>query len=153
MAAAVVEVQPCQCGAEEDDLGEATPSGSGERCDGVMVAAACEEMDLNVVVGTGAEVMAGVNGLGCLRNWPIAGLANGATGTSVAVAAEGSWDCCAEQEILLLGVTVVVVEAAFVAKLAEAWLWVANLLELTACAAAGEDHYLQDLHQHLAFLP
>lgn len=37
--------QPCHCDAEEGDLGEATPSVSGVRCDEVMAGAASEEMD------------------------------------------------------------------------------------------------------------
>lgn len=103
------------------------------------------------MAGTGAEVTAGVSGLGCLGNWATAGPANGETGTSVAGAAEGSWDCV-EQEILLLGVTVAA-EGAVAGKLAEACPEVVNLWERIASVAAGGDHRLQDLHQHLGVLP
>lgn len=149
-AAAAVEVgaQPCQRGAEEDVRGEETLSESGGRCDGAMVGAASEGMDLNLVDVTGAEATAGVSGLDCLKNWPTAGPANGATGTSVA--AEGSWDCYAEQETLLLSVAVA--GGAFAAKFAEAWLWVATQLEGPASAAGG-DHHLPDLRRHQTTLP
>lgn len=43
---AVVAVEGAQhCDAEKGDLGEATPSGSGARCDEAMAGAASEEMD------------------------------------------------------------------------------------------------------------
>ncbi len=38
-------VQPCHRDAEEDDLGEGSPSGSAARCDGVKAGVASEEMD------------------------------------------------------------------------------------------------------------
>lgn len=143
--------QPCHCDAEDGDLGEATRSGSGARCDEVMAEAASEEMDQSLVAVTGAEATAGVSELGCLGNQATAGPANGETGTSVAGVAEGSWDYV-EQEILLQGVTVAA-GGAVAAKLAEAWPEVVNPWERIASVAAGGNHRLQDRHQDLEVQP